>query len=76
MRREIDGFVGYVKGSPPADPASPVLVPGDPERRSRKLRGQTGIPLDSATWEALVAAGEAMGVTRSRTEEVAAPRGD
>jgi uncharacterized oxidoreductase len=76
MRREIDGFVGYVKGSPPTDPASPVLVPGDPERRSRTLRGQTGIPLDVATWEALVTAGEAMGVTRSRTEEVAGPRSD
>jgi uncharacterized oxidoreductase len=73
MRREIDGFVTYVKDSPPADPASPVLVPGDPERRSRDLRRQTGIPLDRATWEALLAAGEAIGVPRSRTETVAAP---
>jgi uncharacterized oxidoreductase len=76
MRREIDGFVGYVKGSPPADPASPVLVPGDPERRSREERRRAGIPLDAATWAELVAAGEAMGVTRSRAEEVAGPRGD
>src|SRR5437867_6365061 len=28
LRREIDGFIEYVKGSPPADPAAPVLVPG------------------------------------------------
>ena len=32
LRREIDGFVDYVKASPAADPAAPVLVPGDPER--------------------------------------------
>ena len=32
FRRETDGFVAYVKASPPADPGAPVLVPGDPER--------------------------------------------
>ncbi|HEY7203921.1 MAG TPA: malate/lactate/ureidoglycolate dehydrogenase [Methylomirabilota bacterium] len=76
MRREVDGFVGYVKDSPSADPAKPVLVPGDPERRSREERRRAGIPLDAATWEALVAAGEAMGVPRSRTDAVAAPARD
>jgi hydroxycarboxylate dehydrogenase B len=76
MRREIDGFVGYVKGSPPADPAAPVLVPGDPERRAREERLRAGIPLDPATWEGLVAAGEAIGVTRSRTEALAGFVGD
>jgi uncharacterized oxidoreductase len=76
MLREIDGFVDYVKASPPADPTAPVLVPGDPERRSREERRAAGIPLDPATWEALVVAGEAMGVTRGRIEEVARPRTD
>jgi uncharacterized oxidoreductase len=71
MRREIDGFLGYVKGSPPADPASPVLVPGDPERLSREARQRAGIPLDPATWEELVTAGEAMGVTRAQAEALA-----
>ena len=73
MQREIDGFLGYVKSSPPADPARPVLVPGDPERLSREERRRAGIPLDAATWEALVAAGEAMGVTRARSEAIAGP---
>jgi len=76
MRREIDGFVGYVKASPPADPASPVLVPGDPERLSREARLRAGIPLDAATWEEIVAAGEAMGVTRAQAEALAAPGAD
>jgi uncharacterized oxidoreductase len=76
MRREIDGFVGYVKASPAADPANPVLVPGDPERLSREARTRAGIPLDATTWEELLAAGEAMGVTRARAEAIAAPRAD
>src|SRR4029077_2662122 len=36
MRREIDGFVGYVKASPPPDPAKPLPVPGGPGGRSRR----------------------------------------
>jgi len=71
MRREIDGFVGYVKASPPADPASPVLVPGDPERLAREARLRTGIPLDAATWEELVTAGEAMGLARAQAQAIA-----
>jgi uncharacterized oxidoreductase len=73
MRREIDGFVGYVKASPPADPAKPILVPGDPERLSRAERQRAGVPLDAATWEALVTAGEAMGLARAQADEIAAP---
>jgi uncharacterized oxidoreductase len=76
MRREVDGFVGYVKGSPPADPASPVLVPGDPERHSREARQRAGIPLDATTWDEVVTSGEAMGVTRAQAEAIAAPVAD
>lgn len=76
MRREVDGFVGYVKGSPPADLATPVLVPGDPERHSREARQRAGIPLDATTWAELVTAGEAMGVTRAQSEAIAAPVAD
>ena len=71
LRREIDGFVGYVKESPPADSSRPVLVPGDPERLSRDERSRAGIPLDRATWEGLVEAGAAMGVGRAQAEEIA-----
>jgi len=60
-----------VKASPPADPASPVLVPGDPERQARAARQRAGIPLDVATWEELVTAGVAMGVTRAQAEAIA-----
>jgi hydroxycarboxylate dehydrogenase B len=73
MRREVDGFVGYVKASLPADPASPVLVPGDPERLAREQRLRAGIPLDAATWDELVTAGEAMGLPRAQAQAIAGP---
>src|SRR4029453_14065030 len=44
LRREIDGFIDYVKASPPADPKLPVLVPGEPGRLAQpeRARGGTG----------------------------------
>jgi len=68
LRREIDGFVEYVKASPPADPVAPVLVPGDPERMAREERARTGIPVDATTWEEILAAGEKVGLTRAEAE--------
>ena len=62
LRREIDGFVDYVKASPPADPAAPVLVPGDPERLARAERSRDGIEVDATTWEEILAAGESQGI--------------
>jgi hydroxycarboxylate dehydrogenase B len=70
LRREIDGFVDYVKASPAADPALPVLVPGDPERIAHAERTRDGIYVDPTTWEELLAAGETLGLPRA---ESAAP---
>jgi uncharacterized oxidoreductase len=64
LAREVDGFVSYVKASPPADAAAPVLVPGDPERAAMAERRRDGIPIDDATWEELLAAGAKVGLTR------------
>ena len=68
LRREVDGFVDYVKASPPADPAAPVLVPGDPERIAREERSRTGIDVDPTTWEELLDAGEKVGLSRAHAE--------
>jgi uncharacterized oxidoreductase len=65
FRREVDGFVDYVKGSPAASDAAPVLVPGDPERQARAARERVGITVDETTWEEILAAGEAVGLPRA-----------
>jgi len=71
LRREIDGFVDYLKGSPPADPSAPVLVPGDPERRARQERGRSGIEVDATTWEEILQAAEAVGISREKATALA-----
>jgi uncharacterized oxidoreductase len=65
LRREIDGFVEYVKASPPADPRAPVLVPGDPERMAREERARTGITVDATTWEEILQAAQKVGLERA-----------
>jgi uncharacterized oxidoreductase len=72
LRREIDGFVEYVKASPPADGAAPVLVPGDPERLARERRQRDGIDVDDITWGEVLAAGEQLGLARTVLERAGA----
>ncbi len=57
-----EGFVEKVRSVPPAPGFAEVLLPGDPERRTREARLREGVPLPDSTWEALVAAGRAVGV--------------
>jgi uncharacterized oxidoreductase len=71
LRREVEGFVGYVKASPPADPALPVLVPGDPERASAARRGREGVPLDDATWTEILDAAQAVGLAKEEARALA-----
>ncbi len=42
---DMDTLIETLHGVPPIDPARPVLVPGDPERASRAVRGAKGIPV-------------------------------
>src|SRR5207249_534949 len=72
LRREIDGFVDYVKASPPGDPEAPVLVPGEPERMAREERSRTGIDVDATTWEEILAAAEKVGLAREKAKALVA----
>jgi uncharacterized oxidoreductase len=72
LRREVDGFIEYVKASPPADADEPVLVPGDPERHARQERARTGIEVDATTWDEILQAGEVVGVSRAEAQTLTA----
>lgn len=47
---------------PPAHGFDEVLVPGDPEKRTHKIRSRDGIPIEDDVWEALVQVAELVGV--------------
>lgn len=63
-----DAYLGGLAGvadffcSENADGATDIMLPGEPERRSRAERLASGIPVDAATLRAIVAAADAVGV--------------
>jgi uncharacterized oxidoreductase len=61
-RREIDQLVDYVKASPSQSADRRVMVPGDPERASKKARLSGGLPVDDGTWSQVCEAARAVGV--------------
>lgn len=62
LEEEIAAAIEHVKASPPADPALPVLVAGEPELAWRARRLEEGIPVELASWEDLRAAAATVGV--------------
>lgn len=68
---ETDATIAHVKASPPANPAEPVLVPGDPERMTKAERGAEGVPVDEETWAEMIGAAESVGISRTEIEAIA-----
>ncbi len=66
MQREVDAVILYVKNSPPAVAGESVMVAGDPERNRMGERGLEGISFDDTTWNAILDAGESVGLSRAR----------
>ncbi len=58
---DVAAAIDHVKASPPADPALPVLVAGEPERAWRARRLAEGIPVEDATWDEIRAAAASVG---------------
>lgn len=58
----VDRRLAEVKAVPPAAGFKEVLIPGEPEARTRSLRLQQGIPVPEATWEKIVEVARSHGV--------------
>ena len=65
----VDGFiaegrklVSYIKATPPAQGIDSVLIPGEPERMTKKQRLNEGIPVDTTTWLELVETAFSVGI--------------
>jgi uncharacterized oxidoreductase len=61
-RRLTGETLATIKEVPPAPGTAEVLIPGEPEIRSRAARLEEGIPLPDAIWQDLVGVGERLGV--------------
>jgi uncharacterized oxidoreductase len=63
---EVARYVEYVKGTKPVTEGSAVLLPGEPEERTRQDRLANGVPLPDDTWAAIVASAREVGITDER----------
>ena len=59
---ELKRFITYVKSSNPVTPDGEVLVPGEPEQRTREQRLKEGLPFADDAWAVIVSSGESVGV--------------
>lgn len=50
FQQELRRFIEFVKSSETVAPDGEILMPGDPERRTRQRRLAEGIDLDETTW--------------------------
>jgi uncharacterized oxidoreductase len=51
---QVSGLAENVRSCPRVEGVSEITLPGDPERRMKAQRLQTGITVDDGTWEQLV----------------------
>ena len=61
-RMAVADVLGALRRQPAADGVDEVLVPGDPERRSRERRLEEGIPISESVWSDLLEVGDRYGV--------------
>ena len=54
---EIKRYVDFVRSARPRDPETPVMLPGEPERKTRAERLAGGINIDPETWTQIIEAG-------------------
>jgi LDH2 family malate/lactate/ureidoglycolate dehydrogenase len=60
--KALDKTLARIKAVPPSPGFEEVLLPGEPEARSRSRRERDGIPIPEDTWKAVYATGTALGV--------------
>ncbi len=66
----VGEYTEYVRGARPADPETPVMIPGDPERHTRAKRLANGLPLPPETWNNIVDAGVNLNLQRDELEKM------
>ena len=59
---ELKRYLDFFRTARPLPPSSRVMMPGEPENRSRAERTARGIPLTDTTWASIRAAGDVHGV--------------
>jgi hypothetical protein len=60
--KEVTGLAENIRACPRAEGVSDITLPGDPERKTKAQRLQTGIAVDDGTWNQLVTLANKLGM--------------
>ena len=60
---EVMRYTDFIRATKPMAGVDQVLIPGDPERKTRAERSKNGIPLPDDTWAAIVNTAREVGVS-------------
>jgi uncharacterized oxidoreductase len=67
---EVNRFIAWVKGSAKATPDGEILMPGEPEERTKARRLREGIDLDETTWRQLLGTCQSVGLSREEVDQL------
>jgi uncharacterized oxidoreductase len=67
---EAEQFIDWVKSARASVDGGAVLIPGEPEQRTRRERMAAGIPVDRTTWQQIVEVGRAVGLPAVQFEGI------
>ncbi len=59
---EVADYIGFIRASPPAEGHEAVLIPGDKERATRRLRLESGLPVPTGVLEEIMSLARVLGV--------------
>jgi LDH2 family malate/lactate/ureidoglycolate dehydrogenase len=62
FKEKVDDLLRKVKESPTAPGFEEILIPGEPERRSKEKRLRDGVYIEDKTWGDIVVLAEELGV--------------
>lgn len=65
---EVSAMIDYIYASEPAEGVERVMIPGDPERRSREHLLEAGIDVDDNSWADFLQSGERAGLSTDEVE--------
>jgi uncharacterized oxidoreductase len=68
---EITRYADFIRATKPVAGVDTVLIPGDPERRTRAERTANGVPLPDDTWAAIVNTAREVGVSEASIQRAA-----
>ena len=69
---DVARYIAYFKSAKPATAGGEVLVPGEPEKRTRAQRLAEGMPLPDDTWASILATAREVGVDENRIQQAGA----